>query len=937
MNVKSLFQNLAAAMLLAVASQAVAQMPEMPPIPIDSAVRIGKLDNGLTYYIRHNAYPEGLADYFIAQKVGSVLEEDNQRGLAHFLEHMCFNGTKNFPDSTLLNWAESVGVKFGQNLNAYTSTDETVYYLSKVPVEREGVQDSCLLILHDWADALTLDPKEIDKERGVIHEEWRSRNVGMQRINESIFPMLYPGSRYAYRLPIGTMEVVDNFPYQDLRDYYEKWYRPDLQGIVVVGDIDPDRIERQIKAIFSDIKLDPNRAEREYFPVPDTEGTIFAIGKDKEISQARIEITNKIPATPDQEKNSIMYLLDKYAMEMITSMLNARLSDMMTNPETPFAAAGSYSGNYMVSKTMDALSIVGIGKGNTIEPTFESIYREMLRASQGFTQSEYDRARNEYLSQLESAYNGRSTQTSSSLGFEYVRNFLDNEPIPGIENEYELMTFLAQDFPLEQINALLPYIWQNNNRVVVAYLPDKEGYEIPTQESLLKVIERVEAENIEPYVDSVKAEPLIPELPAPGKIVNETYDSLYQASVWTLSNGARVVVKPTDFDENEIKMYAIAKGGTSVISDSDSANLIYLPVALSIAGLGDYTSADLDKYMAGKQASVSLALSDNERAIIGSTVVKDLPVMMELLYMNLTSITISEKDFNAGKEIYRGLIHNQEATPTYHFQQALQRNLYKSPRQRMMTEQVIDNADLGRILAIVHSQMAPVQDFTFVFVGKIDVEQLRTLVEQYIASIPQGKSNSGIVKEIASVVPGSLTDINTYKMDTPQTYAAIILTGNADYNAPNTLAASFAGQILTARLLKKIREDMGATYSIYAGGSVDPFLDQNAMLQTSFPMKPEMKNAVLEEINLQINDLAENITPDEFDKVKTYMIKSDKEKKNKNDSWAYAIASKQSTGEDTFVAATKLIETITPADVKAFMKNLIDQNNYKVILLEPEQ
>ena len=354
---------LAVVAILCTTAVSYAQNARMPAVPVDSAVRIGRLDNGLTYYIRHNEYPKGLADFFIAQKVGSVLEEDNQRGLAHFLEHMCFNGTKNFPDSTLLNWAESVGVKFGQNLNAYTSTDETVYYLSKVPVERTGVQDSCLLILHDWADALTLDPKEIDKERGVIHEEWRSRNVGMQRINETIMPVIYPGSRYAHRMPIGTMEVVDNFPYQALRDYYEKWYRPDLQGIVVVGDIDPDRIEAQIKKLFSGIRLDENRAERVYYPVPDTPGTIFAIGKDKEIAQARIEIVYKHDAYPDSLKNTMDYYISQYVIDMASQMLNTRMSDMMTRPETPFTAAGSYYGNFAYSKTKDAFSVVGIGKG----------------------------------------------------------------------------------------------------------------------------------------------------------------------------------------------------------------------------------------------------------------------------------------------------------------------------------------------------------------------------------------------------------------------------------------------------------------------------------------------------------------------------------------------------------------------------------------------
>ena len=928
---------LAAFIAVCTTQSALAQTPKLGPVPVDPEVRIGKLDNGLTYYIRHNEYPKGLADFFIAQKVGSVLEEDNQRGLAHFLEHMCFNGTKNFPDSTLLNWAESVGVKFGQNLNAYTSTDETVYYLSKVPVQRTGVQDSCLLILHDWADALTLDPKEIDKERGVIHEEWRSRNVGEQRINETLMPVIYPDSRYAYRMPIGTMEVVDNFPPQALRDYYEKWYRPDLQGIVVVGDIDPDRIEKQIKALFSDIKLDPKRAERVYYPVPDTKGTIFAIGKDKEVSQARIEIINKFDQRPDSAKTDMSYMIENYIMDMIQQMLNARLSDMMSKPETPFAAAGSYSGNYIYSKTKGASSIVGIGKGNSIEPTFEAIYRELLRARKGFTQGEYQRAQAEYLSQLEKAYNSRSTTPSNDLGFSYVRNFLDNEPIPGIENEYSLMSGLARQVPLEMINAGLPALWGSDNRVVMAYLPDKEGYAIPTEESLRAIMAKVDAEPIEEYVDNVKSEPLITTMPKPGKIVSESHNSIYDATVWKLSNGATVEVKPTDFDDNEIRLLAIAKGGTSTVSDADSTNLIYLMSALSMSGLGDYNSSDLEKYMAGKQASVKLIPDSERRLVVGNCAVKDMPVMMELLYMTLTATEISEKDFAAGKEIYRGLIHNQESKPDYQFKKAIQSNLYKSPRTRLLSTNVIDNADRQRILDIIRNQISDVQNFTFVFTGKIDTDSLRTYVEQYIASIPAGESHAGTNPEVTAIVPGSLTDVSTYPMDTPQTYAAIVMSGNMDYTPENSMLASVASQILTSRLLKTVREDMGATYSIYATGQLGRLQPQNAVIQTVFPMKPEMKNEVLDAIAKIINDMAETVKPEELAKVKEYLAKSYKEQARKNAPWANAIANYNIYGYDTFLCAPQVIDNITTDKVKAFMKNLIDQNNYKVIVLDPQK
>ena len=408
------------------------QNPMLQPLPVDTAVRIGKLPNGLTYYIRHNEYPKGQADFYIAQNVGSILEEDNQRGLAHFLEHMCFNGTTNFPDNQLREWLESIGVKFGANLNAYTGVDETVYNINNVPVARESVQDSCLLILHDWANDLTLDPKEIDKERGVIHEEWRRSMQGQMRIIEKLLPIVYPTSKYGHRLPIGTMEVVDNFAPQALRDYYEKWYRPDQQAVVVVGDIDVDRIEGKIKEMFSSIEMPENAAERKYEPVPDHKGTIYAIGSDPEQKTLIGQLMFISNPLPKEMKNTPMYYAQSYIEGMIGAMINNRLSEISSKPDAPFAGAGvNFGGFFLSSKVKDALTASAVAKGNDIIEPLKAVYREVLRAQRGgFTQSEYERARNEYISSIERVYNNRNTRENGTFVSEYVGNFKDGDPIP---------------------------------------------------------------------------------------------------------------------------------------------------------------------------------------------------------------------------------------------------------------------------------------------------------------------------------------------------------------------------------------------------------------------------------------------------------------------------------------------------------------------------
>ncbi len=939
---KNLISRIAICMMLMLVATMAASAQQMPTVPVDSAVRIGKLENGITYYIRHNDYPKGQADFYIAQKVGSALEEDNQRGLAHFLEHMCFNGTENFPGNTLIDWLESVGVKFGQNLNAYTSIDETVYNIANVPTARKSVQDSCLLILHDWADALLLDPEEIDKERGVIHQEWRRSMVGSMRIFEKILPIVYPDQpHYGERLPIGTMEVVDNFPPQALRDYYEAWYRPDQQGIIVVGDIDEDYIEAKIKEIFSPIKMPENPKERVYFQVGDNDGTIYAIGSDPEMTTGQVMMMFKTDAMPDAMKPSMQYVMMKYVADMVGTMLSQRLDDLGQKPDAPFAGASADYDDFFIAKTKDAFTLTGVAKGDDLLPVIEATYRELLRAQRGgFTVGEYERAKAEYLSRLEKAYNGRDTRKNDQFVQQYVRHFIDNEPIPSIEEEYNMMNQIVPLLPLEAINSLLPELITNDNRVVIVMAPQNDTFKVPTEEEIAAVIAKVDAEEIEPYKDEMKSEPLIPALPAPGKITSETANKQWDATDFTLSNGVKVVVKPTKFKNNEIRFEAIAKGGTSVIGDDQAANLKFMPYAMSSSGLGDYNSIDLKKYLQGKQAIVSLSFDDYTRTISGNTTVKDLPTLMELIYMTFVDYQITADDFATTQNTYAGVLANQESNPQYIFGKELAKALTKSEAGQAITSADIMAADREGMLNIIHSQLKNAADYTFFFVGDIDLDTLKPLLEQYIATIPADAANvtnSYDYNLDREIIPGKVDVTKTTKMETPQTWVAIVITGDMEYTPANREMASMAGQVLSNRLLKKIREEMGAVYSIGAGARMDRTNKYNTLVQIPFPMKPEMKQQVLDEINIILKDMTVNIAEDELNPIKEFMVKEAGEDLEDNSAWIGTMSATTLNGVDIFTGKTDVINSITTADLQNFFKQLLDQNNIHTVVLDPAE
>lgn len=926
--------------VIAFSTQVRAQMPT-DPLPLDPQVRKGVLPNGLTYYIRHNETPKGQADFYIAQKVGSILENDEQRGLAHFLEHMCFNGTENFPGNELVAWLETKGVKFGQNLNAYTSIDETVYNISNVPTASIAVQDSCLLILHDWADGLLLLPEEIDKERGVIHEEWRSRNVGQQRLMEQMAPAMYPGSKYGYRLPIGTMEVVDNFPPQALRDYYEAWYRPDQQGIVVVGDIDVDRIENKIKEIFSPIKMPENAPERVYEAVPDTEGTIIVVGTDSEMPNSRASIYFKNDVLPREYRNTMAYWMQDYVCDMISAMLNNRLDEISSTPDSPFAGAGAFYGNYFLSDTKDALTLVAIGKGDDILPSMASVYRELLRAERGgFTISEYDRARSEYLSRLEKAYNNREKAENESYVNSYVRSFIDGTPATGIEMKYQTLSMLLPQLPVDIINQTLKELVKDDNRVVTVMLPEKDGIKVPTEDAIRQMMAAVDAEDIPAFVDEVKDEPLIANLPAPGKVVATQELPQWGATEWTLSNGAKVVVKKTDFKADEILLDAQALGGTSVYPDSYANTLIFLSQgALGQYGLGTYTYKDVQKYLQGKQCQVSFQFDDYCRDISGSTTPKDLKTMMELLYSHFTQFNMSADEFQASQNMIAGFLHNQETNPQYIFSRDLRKALYNTPRKSALTVEAVENASLDEINKIVKDMTANAADYTFFFVGNVDMDELKTLCEQYIATLPGDAataSKAPVVDGSLGVKKGEKVTTFTAPMQTPQTFAAVVEFAEIPYTAKDRALSDIAGQVLTERLLKKVREDMGAVYSIWASGVMSRQNVPNTILQSVFPVKPEMKEQVLDIIASEFKNMESDVTAQELAKAVEFKVKEATEAKEKNDAWLGTMAGTALNGVDVFNGNVELLQSLTPVDVQDFMKRMNANGTYRVVILDPE-
>ncbi|MBQ8500682.1 MAG: insulinase family protein [Bacteroides sp.] len=934
------------ALLICINLQQVSAQGQMPPIPMDKNVRIGKLDNGLTYYIRHNAKPEKRVEFYIAQKVGSIQEEPAQRGLAHFLEHMCFNGTKNFPGDErgpgIVEWCETKGIKFGANLNAYTSVDETVYNISGVPTENENVVDSCLLILHDWSNAVLLKDEEIDKERGVIHEEWRQRNSGIMRVYTNALPVLFAGTKFSDCMPIGSIDVIDNFPYQAIRDYYHKWYRPDLQGIIVVGDIDVDAMEAKIKKTFADIPAPVNAAERVYYTVGDNQEPLIYVGTDKEIQNATVYIMFKHDATPNEAKSNMMYMVQNYIMGMVNSMLNTRLNEIRQSANPPFLSAGVGYGSLLVTKAKDAYQASITCKPEGVAEAMKVVLQELERVRRyGFTATEYERARANYLQAVESAYNERANAKSGAYVDEYVRHFLDAEPAPGIEFEYQMMNQIVPNLPIEVINQTIQqgnFITENNQVVFVAG-PEKEGVTYPTNEEIKAMLNGMKDLKVEPYVDKVSNEPLLKEIPQGGSIVSEEKNGIYGTTVLTLSNGVKVYLKPTDFKADEIRMSGRSWGGTSLYDDNEILNASYLSSVATLGGFGNHSKIELSKLLAGKKVAVSASVSSLQESVGGSCSPKDFETLMQLTYLTFTAPRKDLEAFASYKSRVKTQMENAAANPLSSFSDTISKVMYPNhPRVFSMQPEMLEELDYDRILEMYKERFADADDFQFYFVGNIDIEKVKPLIAQYIGALPSLKGKENFIDRKTYPVKGEVVKEYAKKQETPMATIAMIYNGKCKLTLKNSIVLSYLNQILRMLYTEEVREKEGGTYGVSNDISLSKYPKEKMTLQISYQTDPSKKDHLNKIIDAQLEKVAtEGPSEEHIQKVKEYMLKSYNDSQKENGYWMSNLMEYHTSGIDRTDGYDTIVNNVTAKDIQKMAASLLKQGNkVTVIMTVPE-
>ena len=932
---KKLFLTLAIA--LATACSAFAQV-QMPPIPVDPQVRIGHLDNGLTYYIRQNNYPEGQVHFYIAQKVGSILEEENQRGLAHFLEHMCFNGSEHFADNGIVKYCEKIGVKFGADLNAYTAIDETVYNIDNVPVgTTPSAIDSCLWILHDWADGLLLTGEDIDHERGVIHEEWRSRTSGsaVSRMYEKILPEIYPNNRYGERMPIGTMEVVDNFPYKALRDYYEKWYRPDLQGIIVVGDIDVDAIEAKIKNIFGTIAKPVNPAERYYVQVADNVEPIISIAKDKEQQYAITYLWCKHDVYPDSLKSYMSYYVTDYAKGVAEIMLSQRLEELAQLPNPPFIQAGISDSRFFFAKTKDAFNGVAVTNEAGLTEGITTVYREMLRAARhGFTESEYERARAEVLTHIESAYNERDKVKSKSYCKAYVSHFISNDPIASIEDEYAWAKEILPRIPVSVINEYIKDLASDKNLVMACMLPDKEGVTYPTAEELKKALADVYAENIAAYEDKVSNEPLLAETPKAGKVV-KTENASFDYKKLTLSNGVVVYLKTTDFKADQILMSAFSNGGTSLYDDKDVVNLKVVDEVFTLGGVGNFSATELNKALSGKKVSVSPSINTYSETLDGNTTPKDFETMLQLTHLYFTAQRADNDAFQSWKTKTNAILANAALKPMTALRDTIRKELYPDlARLQSLQVEEIEQIDYARCMQIAKERFANAADFTFIFTGNIDENTMIPMLEQYLGSLPTQNEKENYRDFGALPRNGVRENVFQREMEIPMATSLLANNGTDAYNLKNKLVYSLADQILDIILTEEIREKEGGTYGISVSANLNYLPKPFVMFQIYYQTDPDKYEFLNKRINEIVNDFVK-AGPSETNmaKVKEYMIKKHIENLRENSYFSKIMKEYLLSGTDLCTDYEKTLQAISIDDVKSTFDNFLKQGNHAKVIM----
>ncbi len=917
------------------------------PMPVGPGVTVGQLENGLQYYIRENSEPANRAEFSLVVKVGSVVEDEDQLGLAHFLEHMAFNGTENFEKQELIDFMESIGMRMGADLNAGTSFDETRYML-QIPTDSPEVMANTFQILEDWAHGLTLDPEEIDKERGVIIEEWRLRRGAAARIQDEQFPVLLRDSRYAERSPIGTVESLETFEHEALRRFYRDWYRPDLMAVIAVGDFDGAEVEALLIEHFEGISAPENPRERVEYSVPDHDETLFTIATDEELTSTSVAVYHMLAL---DEQETIGGYRQQLVEGLYNGMLNLRLGEIARNPNPPFLGAGSSKGSLVRSKGAYLLSANVPEDG--IERGLEVVFTEAERVARfGFTASELERQKIDVLRGIERAYTDRANRGSASYAAEYSRAFLDDEPIPGIEYEFELYKRFIPEITLTEVNQIGSEWIRPQNRVVVVTGPEKEDLDMPSEEALLAVLTGVADMEITAYEETVIDQPLLAEIPE-GSTVVGTREFAEDIVEWELGNGVRVALKPTDFREDQVLFQGFSPGGTSLASDEEWIPASSATVLLQGGGLGPFNTTDLRRVLTGKVASARPFISSFEEGVTGSGSPQDLETMFQLIYMTFTAPRADPEYFEVFNTRNRTSLQNRDASPAVAFNDAINRIMTQDAlRSRPVTVETLDHTDLGGSLAFYQDRFEDASDFTFIFVGNIDLDVMRPLVERYLGGLPS-TNRVETWRDLGERPPRGVIEEIVRKGLEPQSQTRLFFTGSIDYgDRSQRLGIAVMTSVLETRLREVLREELGGTYSVSVGSSFSWRPAGQYRLSISFGSDPERADELLAAVYEEIDRL--KISPPDEAEVNDVLEAQRRawETNQESNSWWLSVLDGRyryllDQSEGRYPSGDVLLETLptygadldalTPPRIQELARRYFDQDNRVRVTLLPEQ
>jgi zinc protease len=909
--------------------------PEVP-LPMDPGVRVGKLPNGLTYYIRKNSRPEKRVDLRLVVNAGSTLEDPGQEGLAHFTEHMAFNGTKNFPKNELVSYLQTAGVRFGGDLNAFTSFDETVYILP-IPSDKPELVDKGLLVLQDWAFGMTMDNAEIDKERGVIIEEWRIGQGAGQRMRDKYFPLLFKGSRYAERLPIGKKEVIEGFKYDVIKQFYKDWYRPDLMAIVAVGDIDVDQMEKKIKEKFGAAKAPAKPRKREEANVPDHKETYVSIVQDKEATNVQVQVIYKQPGTDLKTEADMRNYLVR---QLYNGMLNARLDELRQSANPPFIFG--YSGYTGFVRTKDAYFANALVNETGAERGLRTMLEETERVKRfGFTQGELDREKKVQLKNIERAYNERDKTESENYVDEYVDYYLEGTAAPGIEFEYQFYNKYLSDVQLAEVNALAKQWVKEENRVVIITAPDKPSVQLPTEARVRELLAETAKANLKPYEDKAVASSLLPAAPMAGKVTAEKKLAAVDVTEFTLSNGARVVLKPTTFKNDEVLFQAYSFGGTSLYSDADYFSASNLGQIVTASGVGQFSATDLTKTLAGKTARVGLGLGETTESMNGNSSVADLETMFQLIHLYFTQPRKDAEAYNSFMTKMKAQMQNMSANPQFYFIDQTQKMMYNnSIRRKVLPEEAdFDKINLDRAYEIYRERFGDASDFTFMFVGSFEMGKIKPLIETYLASLP-GAGRQETYKDLGIRPLKGMNDREVVKGTDGKSLVNIMFTGETPYSRKENFLLASTIQLLNIKLIESVREGESGVYGIGAGGGLSKLPYQSFQIGIQFPCSAtnadHLSKVALGEVEKLQKD---GPKPEDVQKVKEAQKREREVQMKENRFWLNNLASYYQTGDDPSILAEaeKATESLDAKAIQETAKKYFNLGAYTRFVLKPEQ